>query len=213
MEEIYGKPFQSAISESGLKGVMPCYNSIDGEPASVSHRLLTELLREKMGLTVCVSATTAALTMPHEVQRIGETIGETGLLAMEAGMGHRDAESDRIWRRTQRNVPKRAGGYRTVGPDRSAGVGSQVSAWVCLSIPFAMDGESCQKIFEKKEGAELSLQSARESMVLLKNNGILPLSGKIKKLALIGPHLGGGADCARNFFGRNIPILCMMESV
>ena len=49
--------------------------------------------------------------------------------------------------------------------------------------PFAMDGESCQKIFEEKEGAELSFRSARESMVLLKNNGILPLSGKIKKLA------------------------------
>ena len=74
--------------------------------------------------------------------------------------------------------------------------------------PFAMDGESCQKIFEEKEGAELSFRSARESMVLLKNNGILPLSGKIKKLALIGPH----ADCARKFFG-GYTHLCMMESV
>ena len=74
--------------------------------------------------------------------------------------------------------------------------------------PFAMDGESCKKIFEEKEGAELSLRSARESMVLLKNNGVLPLSGKIKKLALIGPH----ADCARKFFG-GYTHLCMMESV
>ena len=73
--------------------------------------------------------------------------------------------------------------------------------------PFAMDGESCKKIFEEKEGAELSLRSARESMVLLKNNGVLPLSGKIK-LAPIGPH----ADCARKFFG-GYTHLCMMESV
>ena len=86
MEEIYGKPFQSAISESGLKGVMPCYNSIDGEPASVSHRLLTEILREKMGFDgLCVSDY-GGINNAHEVQRIGETIGETGLLAMEAGM-------------------------------------------------------------------------------------------------------------------------------
>ena len=74
--------------------------------------------------------------------------------------------------------------------------------------PFAMDGESCKKIFEENEGAELSLRSARESMGLLKNNGVLPLSGKIKKLALIGPH----ADCARKFFD-GYTHLCMMESV
>ena len=74
--------------------------------------------------------------------------------------------------------------------------------------PFAADGEELHRIFDKTEGAELSLQSARESMILLKNNGVLPLSGKIRKLAVIGPH----ADCARKFFG-GYTHLCMMESV
>ena len=74
--------------------------------------------------------------------------------------------------------------------------------------PFAGDGEELHRIFDKTEGAELSLQSARESMILLKNNGVLPLSGKIRKLAVIGPH----ADCARKFFG-GYTHLCMMESV
>lgn len=207
MEEIYGKPFQSAISESELKGVMPCYNSIDGEPASVSHRLLTELLREKMGFDgLCVSDY-GGINNAHEVQRIGETIGETGLLAMEAGM---DIE-----------MPKATGyGEELKEMFRSGQADTELLDRTVLRVleakfrmglfehPFAMDGESCQKIFEEKEGAELSFRSARESMVLLKNNGILPLSGKIKKLALIGPH----ADCARKFFG-GYTHLCMMESV
>lgn len=86
LEEIYGTPFQAAISESGLKGVMPCYNSIDGEPASVSHRLLTELLRDRMGFEgLCVSDY-GGISNAHTVQRIGESLGETGLLALEAGM-------------------------------------------------------------------------------------------------------------------------------
>ncbi len=65
---------------------MPCYNSIDGEPASVSHRLPTELLRERMGFDGLCISDYGGISNAHEVQRIGETIGETGFLAMEAGM-------------------------------------------------------------------------------------------------------------------------------
>ncbi len=207
LEEIYGKPFQAAITESGLKGIMPCYNSIDGEPASVSHRLLTDLLRERMGFDGLAVSDYGGISNAHEVQHIGETIAETGLLAMEAGM---DME-----------MPKAAGygeelkemfrsGQADMGLlDRTVlGVLEAKYRMGLFEHPFAADGEELHRIFDKTEGAELSLQSARESMILLKNNGALPLSGKIRKLAVIGPH----ADCARKFFG-GYTHLCMMESV
>lgn len=207
LEEIYGKPFQAAITESGLKGIMPCYNSIDGEPASVSHRLLTELLRERMGFDGLAVSDYGGISNAHEVQHIGETIAETGLLAMEAGM---DME-----------MPKAAGyGEELKEMFRSGQADMELLDRTVLGVleakfrmglfehPFAADGEKLHRIFDKTEGAELSLQSARESMILLKNNGVLPLSGKIRKLAVIGPH----ADCARKFFG-GYTHLCMMESV
>ncbi len=84
--EIYGKPFQASIREADLKGVMPCYCSINGEPASASHRLLTDLLREDMGFDgLCVSDYSGVGNV-HTVQHIGETLAQTGLLCMEAGM-------------------------------------------------------------------------------------------------------------------------------
>lgn len=141
LREIYGKPFQAAIAESGLKGIMPSYNSINGEPVSASRTLLNGLLREEMGLDgLCVSDY-GAVGNVHQVQHVGEDAVEAGLLCMQAGM--------------------------------------------------------------------VSLQSARESLVLLKNNGALPLkeADRRKKIALIGPH----ADCARKFFG-GYTHLCMMES-
>mgnify|MGYP005965012161 CR=1 FL=1 len=51
---------------------MPCYNSIDGEPASVSHRLLTELLRERIGFDGLCISDYGGISNAHEVQRIGE---------------------------------------------------------------------------------------------------------------------------------------------
>ena len=207
LEEIYGKPFQAAITESGLKGIMPCYNSIDGEPASVSRRLLTELLRERMEFDGLAVSDYGGISNAHEVQRIGETIGETGLLAMEAGM---DMEMPKaIGYGEELREMFRSGQADMELLDRT--VLRVLEAKIRMGLfehPFAADREELHRIFHKTEGAELSLQSARESMILLKNNGALPLSGEIWKLAVIGPH----ADCARKFFG-GYTHLCMMESV
>lgn len=75
-----------------------------------------------------------------------------------------------------------------------------------------MEGEELKESFVKvhQEG-KLSYDSAVESMVLLKNDGILPFSGeqmRNKKIAVIGPH----ADNARMFFG-GYTHLSMMESI
>ena len=218
LEEIYAKPFQAAITESGLKGIMPCYCSIDGEPASVSKRLLTGLLREKMGFRgICVSDY-SGIRNAHEVQHIGETMAETGLLAMEAGM---DME-----------LPNAAGyGEALKAMFASGEADMEVLDRAVLRVlevkfrmglfehPFALQGERLRAVFDREEGKELSLQSARESLVLLKNNGILPLRDKpdrdnfvikvkLRRIALIGPH----AHSPRKFFG-GYTHMCMMESV
>lgn len=207
LEEIYGKPFQAAISESELKGVMPSYNSIDGEPVSVSCGLLTELLRERMGFTGLCISDYGGISNAHAVQRIGENIGETGLLAMKAGM---DMEMPKVigYGKELRQI-FRSGQENIELLDRTVLRVLETKFRMGLfEHPLAMAEDSCKSIFEEKEGEKLSLQSARESMILLKNNGALPLSDQVKKLALIGPH----ADCARKFFG-GYTHLCMMESV
>lgn len=73
--------------------------------------------------------------------------------------------------------------------------------------PFALQGEELRQAVVHGSDREVSLQSARESMVLLKNNGTLPVSGKVKKIALIGPH----GDSPRKYFG-GYTHMCMMES-
>ncbi len=208
LQEVYGKPFQAAITQSGLKGIMPSYNSINGEPVSASGTLLNELLREKMGFEgLCVSDY-GAVGNVHHVQHVGEDEAEAGLYCMEAGM---DIE-----------MPGRA----CFGDEmqRMFGSGEADLALLDKAVlrvltakfrmglfehPYALTGEALWETVCHKEDREVSLQSARESLVLLKNNGALPLkgSGERKKIALIGPH----ADCARKFFG-GYTHMCMMES-
>ena len=85
LREIYAKPFQAAIRE-GLKGIMPCYDSLNGEPVSASRELLTGLLRKEMGFDgLCVSDY-GAVGNAHSVQHIGESFAAAGYRCMEAGM-------------------------------------------------------------------------------------------------------------------------------
>lgn len=208
LREIYAKPFQAGI-QAGLKGIMPCYCSIDGEPASVSEKLLTGLLRGEMGFDgLCVSDY-GGIGNSHSVQRIGETMAETGAMALRAGM---DVE-----------MPSPAGygdGLQALFESGEADVGLLDRAVLrvltakfrmgLFEHPFALADEILREIFcGNSRAREITRQSARESLVLLKNDGTLPLdTGKIRKIALIGPH----GDNARMFFG-GYTHLSMMESI
>lgn len=205
LREIYAKPFQAAI-QAGLRGVMPCYCSIDGEPASVSKTLLTGLLREEMGFDGLAVSDYGGIHNAHETDRIGETPGEAGAMALEAGM---DVE-----------MPSPAG----YGEELKAMIerGEVVMALIDRAVlrvltvkfrmglfehPLALEGVALHAAFRQPEDRELSLQSARQSLVLLKNNGTLPLNKSIRRLAVIGPH----ADAPRMLFG-GYTFMSMAES-
>ena len=204
--EIYGKPFQAVIAKSGLKGIMPSYNSINGEPVSASGTLLQELLREEMGFDgVCISDY-GAVGNTHTVQRIGESMGEAGYRCLEAGVDLETPSAAGYGEELKRRFE--SGEADMVLLDRA--VLRVLTAKFRMGLfdhPFALEGEALREAVVDAGDRAVSLKSARESLVLLKNNGALPLRKGCRKIALIGPH----ADCARKFFG-GYTHLCMMES-
>lgn len=207
LNEVYGKTFQAAIAEQNLRGIMPCYGSINGEPLSASKKNLTGLLRDEMGFDgVCV-ADYSAVSNVHSTQNVGESFEEAGLLCMDAGM---DVElqncvcyNDTLkeWFRTGK------ADIRIL--DRA--VKRVLEAKFRMGLfekPFALEGKELNLIFAKENDREVTLQSALESLVLLKNNGVLPLRKEVKKIAVVGCH----AQNARSLFG-GYTHLSMVEAV
>lgn len=207
LEEVYGKPFQAAINESNLRGIMPCYCSINGEPLSASKKMLKELLRDEMGFEGVCGSDYMAVANVHHVQKIGESVTEAGLLCMEAGM---DVEMQNsvayneelknwfgIGKADMRILDRAV--LRVLEAKFRMGV---------FEHPFALEGQELRDIFLNGDDSQVSLQSALESIVLLKNNGVLPLKKGVKKIAVIGCH----ARNARSFFG-GYTHLSMVEAV
>lgn len=207
LEEVYAKPFQAAVSGAGLRGVMPCYCVINGEPASASEKILTGLLREKMGFEgVCVSDY-GAVGNVHNTQKVCENVTEAGLLCMKAGM---DVEAQNCT-----GFNRELGEWFRTGKADMAILDRAVLRILeakfrmgLFEHPYALEGEELRRTFTGEEDREISLRSALESMVLVKNNGVLPLKPDIKKIAVIGCH----AANARSLFG-GYTHLSMVEAV
>ena len=206
LQEVYGKPFQAAIAKGGLMGVMPCYCLIDGEPVHASKKLLTGLLREEMGFTGVTVSDYSGVAHTHEDQHMEETMEEAALRCMAAGM---DVE-----------LPSEHG--YSDGLEELFATGKADMAILDQAVlrvltakfrtglfdhPFALEDEELDRAFFDGGDHELTLRSARESLVLLKNDGALPIREKKLTIALIGPQ----ADHANKFFG-GYTHLAMAES-
>jgi len=196
LREIYAKPFQAAISQAGLKSVMNSYSSINGEPVAGSKRILTDLLRNEMGfdgLTVSDYTSISELMTRHKVCK---NVVEAGKRALEAGM---DVELPlkQCYSEDLLQLIKN-GEVDMALLDRS--VKRILTAKFALGLfenPYPMDSEKISQAFNCQRAKELSLQMARESLVLLKNNGVLPLGKNVRKITVIGHH----ATSTRALFG------------
>lgn len=207
MREVFAKPFEAAIREANLRGVMPCYCSIDGLPMHASKKYLTRVLRENMGFDGVVVSDYGGVTNAHSYQGIGETMADVALKCLEAG---NDVELP---------MPSAYSG-ELLEKFESGEADMSVLDKACLRVltakfrmglfehPFALEGDELRSVYENDSDRQVTLRSARESIVLLKNNGVLPLSKTVKKIALIGPH----AMNARSFFGGYTQ-MSMVEAV
>lgn len=195
--QTFGKPFQAAIAEAGLRGVMPCYCAVNGEPFSISHYYLTDILRDEMGFDGCVFSDYGGIGNAHEFDHVGESFTDVGLMALEAGM---DQELPMPQCYNSREFAQRF-------KDGTADM--ELLDRACLRVltakfrmglfedPFSLDFEKIQQIYDEPENRELTLASARESLVLLKNEDVLPIRPEVKKIAVIGCHVNN----ARYLFG------------
>lgn len=194
--EVYGAPFQAAITQASLRGIMPCYNSIGGEVASASHRLLTQILRGDMGFDGVTASDYGAVGNLHLHQRVAESFADAGEIALQAGMdvewhmvsGFNDELGDRFADGLADPATLDRAVLRVLEAKFRMGL---------FEHPLADEGSTLHAPFEDPRGPAITLRAARESLVLLRNDGTLPLHPDRAAIAVIGPQAGN----ARFLFG------------
>ncbi len=193
--DIYLPPFQAAIRDAGLASMMNSYPELDGEVVATSRRILTELLRDKLGFDGVVVSDYEAVMMIHNYHRAAATPQIAARLALEAGI---DVELPTT---SYYGAPLRAAlaaGELSIETVDLA-VRRHLQKKIELGLfenPYVDEGR-IPELFSRDEIRSLTQTLARQSMVLLKNDGLLPLPKTIGTLAVIGPN----ADNGRNQLG------------
>jgi beta-glucosidase len=193
--DIFLMPFQAAIRDAKIASIMNSYPELDGEVVAASRRILTDLLRGELGFDGLVVSDYEAVLMVHNFHNLAADLSTAGRLALTAGI---DVELPTT---VCYGDPLRAAletgdlSLETVDLSVSRHLQKKIELGL-FENPYVDEGRVLE-VFETPENRKLARELATQSIVLLKNDGLLPLSKTIKTLAVIGPN----ADSGRNQLG------------
>ncbi|QKW35937.1 glycoside hydrolase family 3 C-terminal domain-containing protein [Actinomadura sp. NAK00032] len=167
------EPFAMALREGGARSVMHSYTDVDGMPAAADERLLTGLLRGELGFTGTVVADYFGISFLETRHRVAGSRGEAGALALRAGI---DMELPTVRCYGEPLIELvRSGAVPEELLDRAAGRVLAMKAELGLLDGLPGDGDGRALDLDPPEHRALARRLAEESVVLLANDGVLPL--------------------------------------
>jgi beta-glucosidase len=185
LREVYAEPFAAAIREAALATVMSSYSCVDGLPGSGSAELLTDLLRGELGFDGMVVADYFAVSLLASYHRVAADRAEAAIKAITAGL---DLELPALDCFGEPLKAALAAGRIPVSVVDAA-VRRVLIGKLRLGLfesPY-VDLSGVKAVFEDPANVSLARATATKAIVLLTNDGVLPLSRSIRKLAVIGP--------------------------
>lgn len=187
LREVHAAPFRAVIHEADVASVMNAYHSIDGLPCGGSREILDDLLRKELGFDGVVVADywTLHFLITHHSVAIDEA--DAGRVGIEAGI---DVELPafscykRLTAMVGETVPLEL-------VDRSVLRGLKLKFELGLFENPFVDAQRAPECFDTVEQRALARSCAQKSVVLLENDGVLPLT-RATRVALIGPAADDG---------------------
>jgi beta-glucosidase len=184
--DTYLPAFKATVMEGGAYSVMSAYQRFRGEPCSSNSRLLRDILREEWGFEGYVVSDCGAIRDIFENHKVVDTPEEAAARAVKAGC---ELNCGSVYSMLVGGVEQGLIDEATI--DRAVrllflarfklGMFDPPEMVPYAQIPYEINDCPAHR--------ELALRTARESMVLLKNDGLLPLDkSQIRTIAVIGPN-------------------------
>lgn len=187
LRDVHLQPFRHVLREAHPAAVMPSYNEVDGLPSHANRALLSHVLRGEFGFTGLIVSDFEGIERLMLKQKIAETPAEAARRALDAGV---EVELPLPWGFPA--LPEPAPSDLPLARQVEAAVARVLTAKFDLGLfeAAAADVESARAAVRVPRHAQLALQAARESIVLLQNRDrLLPLDPRRAwRLAVIGPN-------------------------
>lgn len=181
-------PFRRVITEAGPLGVMASYNDYDGIPIEGNRLFLTDILRHEYGFRGYVVSDSAAVEFIHVKHRVATTPADAIRQSVDAGLNIR---TNFTWPAVYVDPLRqlvREGKLSMETIDSRVRDILRVKYWLGLfDQPYETQPAEADRVVHSAEHLAVAERAARESLVLLKNDGLLPLKKDVKRVLVAGP--------------------------
>lgn len=211
--DTYMPQFEAAVVEGKASGIMAAYSGVNGVPCHANHVMLDDILRKTWGFTGFIVSDGGGVGLLQRGQEYTKGAADTAKTALMAGI---DLENQRgtypqLVKLVQDKVVPEARVDEALTNLYTilfrVGMFDPAEMVPYTKLPYSLVGSP--------EHHQLALKTARESIVLLKNDGVLPLAqGKYKRIAVIGPCADVAEDLYGNYFdGRPNDPVSLIEGI
>lgn len=208
MEETYLPAFEALVKEAKVEAVMGAYNRVNGMPCCGSKELIQDILREKWGFEGHFVSDCWAIRDFHEHHMVTATAAESAALALNAGC---DLNCGITYLHILSACQQ---GLVTEEAITEAAVRLYTTRYMLgLFGESEYDSVSYEAV-ECQKHLAVADKAAKESVVMLKNDGILPLHlGKIKTIGVIGPNANSRKALMGNYHGTSSEYITISEGI
>jgi beta-glucosidase len=211
MRETYLPAFKELVEEAGVEAVMGAYNRTNGEPCCGSRTLLQDILRDEWGFKGHVTSDCWAIKDFHEGHMVTKTAPESCALAVNNGC---DTNCGNLFGNLL--IAHKEGLVKEETIDRSL-----VRLFVTRmklgmfdnpeKVPFT---DTPYEVVSCDKHSDFSVEVAKKTLVLLKNDGLLPLDRtKLKSIGIIGPNADSRQALEGNYFGTADRYVTVLDGI
>lgn len=197
LREIFFPPFEEIVARTNIRSLMASYNEIDGIPSHGNGWLLNDVLRGEWGFKGGVVSDYWGIDDMQRLHFVEPTLESAAVRALKSGVDFDLPDGN-----TFKLLPDALAKGDVTMEDIDTAVRRMLEIKFLSGMfenPYA-DADYAEAITDNEEARALALKAAHKSIVLLENDGILPLdASKLKRVAVIGPNaaavrLGGYSD-------------------
>jgi beta-glucosidase len=219
MEDTYLPAFRAAVVEGKAGSIMCAYNKVNGEPACANSFLLEHSLRGVWKFDGYVVGDCDSVDEIFSEHHFTKTIAETAALSLQRGTDNECIDS--YSKATDNSDYKKYLDAVSQGLLTEAQIDTAVRRLLRARFRLGMfDPPEMVKYAQVSDSEiasqanrELALKVAQESMVLLKNNGVLPFRPNLKRIAVIGPLAESALVLAGNYAGTPPSTTTVLEGI
>lgn len=207
LNETYLPAFEACVKEAKVESVMGAYNRTNGEPCC-GHSYLQDIIRDKWGFEGHIVSDCWAIRDFHERHKVTKNNEESAALALNKGC---DLNCGCTYLHLMKAYNK---GLVTEETIRRAAVRLFTTRFILgMFDETEFDGLTYLDV-ETKENIAVAKRASDESIVMLKNDGILPVDkDKNKVIAVIGPNADSRACLVGNYYGTSSEYITALEGI